>query len=304
MLLASPARAASTSPAQLQRQFDSAIRPFLQSHCLGCHGKDKPKGQLDLSGLTDMPSVRKGLARLLPVAERLESREMPPAKAKSQPSDQARAEVLAWIRAVRAQEARRSAGDPGTVLARRLSNAEYDYTIRDLTGVDIRPTREFPVDPANEAGFDNSGESLMMSPGLLKKYLDAARGVADHLVLAPKGIHFAPHPVVTDTDRDRYAVERIVQFYERQPTDLGGYFHAAWRFQHRAARGKPRATLASVASRDRSQRRLPDDGLVGAGAETRDRSARWPGSRRCSGRCRRPRPRTPPGPAARSWANS
>ncbi len=156
--------------------------------------------------------------------------------------------MLAWIHAVRAQEARRSAGDPGTVLARRLSNAEYDYTIRDLTGVDIRPTREFPVDPANEAGFDNSGESLMMSPGLLKKYLDAARGVADHLVLAPKGIHFAPHPVVTDTDRDRYAVERIVQFYERQPTDLGGYFHAAWRFQHRAALGKPRATLASVAS--------------------------------------------------------
>jgi hypothetical protein len=59
------------------------------------------------------------------------------------------------------------------VLARRLSNAEYDYTIRDLTGVDIRPTREFPVDPANQAGFDNSGESLAMSPALVKKYLDA-----------------------------------------------------------------------------------------------------------------------------------
>ena len=63
----------------------------------------------------------------------------------------------------------------GIVLARRLSNAEYDYTIRDLTGVDIRPTREFPVDPANEAGFDNSAESLAMSPALVKKYLEAAR---------------------------------------------------------------------------------------------------------------------------------
>ena len=66
-------------------------------------------------------------------------------------------------------EAERNAGDPGPVLARRLSNAEYDYTIRDLTGVDIRPTREFPVDPANEAGFDNSGESLAMSPALLQE---------------------------------------------------------------------------------------------------------------------------------------
>ncbi len=81
----------------------------------------------------------------------------------------------------------RNAGDPGPVLARRLSNAEFDYTIRDLTGVDIRPTREFPVDPANEAGFDNSGESLAMSPALLKKYLAAARLVADHVVLKPEG---------------------------------------------------------------------------------------------------------------------
>jgi hypothetical protein len=32
----------------------------------------------------------------------------------------------------------------------------------------IHPTRKFPVDPANEAGFDNSGESLTMSPALLK----------------------------------------------------------------------------------------------------------------------------------------
>ena len=52
------------------------------------------------------------------------------------------------------------------MLARRLSNAEYNYTIRDLTGVDIKPTREFSVDPANTAGFDNSGRTLMMSPAL------------------------------------------------------------------------------------------------------------------------------------------
>ena len=83
--------------------------------------------------------------------------------------------VVEWIWALLDREARRNAGDPGPVLARRLSNAELDYTIRDLTGVDIRPTKEFPVDPANEAGFDNSGESLAMSPALLKKYLAAAR---------------------------------------------------------------------------------------------------------------------------------
>src|SRR5918999_1134809 len=126
---------------------------------------------------------------------------MPPKPAKQPPAG-ARQRVIDWIHAMGTSEAKRNAGDPGPVLARRLSNAEYNYTVRDLTGVDIRPTREFPVDPANTAGFDNSGESLTMSPALLNKYLQAAREVANHLVLLPDTIDFAPHPMLVETDRD------------------------------------------------------------------------------------------------------
>ena len=54
-----------------------------------------------------------------------------------------------------------------------------------------------------------------MSPALVKKYLAAARLVADHLVLKPDGFAFAPHPAVTDTDRDKYCVRRIIDFYQR-----------------------------------------------------------------------------------------
>ncbi len=84
---------------------------------------------------------------------------------------------------MRDYESRRNPGDPGVVLARRLSNAEYDYSIRDLTGVDLKPTREFPArTPPTPPAFDNSGESLAMSPSLLDKYLEgAARDVADHM---------------------------------------------------------------------------------------------------------------------------
>src|SRR5205085_9054082 len=159
-----------------------------------------------------------------------------------------RAAVIAWIRDLRDHEAKRNAGDPGTVLARRLSNAEFDYTIRDLTGVDIRPTREFPVDPANQAGFDNSAESLAMSPALLRKYLAAARHVADHVVLKPEGFVFAPHPVVTDTDRDKYCVQRIVDFYQRHQVDYADYFLAAWKFKHREKLGTPDAELCCASS--------------------------------------------------------
>jgi Protein of unknown function (DUF1592)/Protein of unknown function (DUF1588)/Protein of unknown function (DUF1587)/Protein of unknown function (DUF1585)/Protein of unknown function (DUF1595) len=232
---------------ELARQFDGTVRPFLDTYCVGCHGPEKPKGELDLSAIIDLPSAGRALPHLEAAAERLASGEMPPEKAQRFPDARARAQVIDWIRALRRNQAGQQAGDPGTVLARRLSNAEYDYTIRDLTGVDLHPARQFPVDPANEAGFDNSGESLVMSPPLLKKYLDAARAVADHVVLTPGGLAFAPHPVVTDTDRDEYAVGRIVRFYQQQPTDLADYFEAAWRFKYRAALGQPDATMATFA---------------------------------------------------------
>ena len=125
---------------------------------------------------------------------------MPATNAKKFPTSEARRRVVEWFQALRDDEIKRNAGDPGIVLARRLSNAEYNYTIRDLTGVDIRPTREFPVDPANTAGFDNSGESLTMSPALLKKYLEAAREVANHMVLKPSGLRLRAAP---DAGRDR-----------------------------------------------------------------------------------------------------
>ena len=232
----------------LEARFTSTVRPFVEAHCLGCHGKDKPKGDLDLSAFTTLETVVKGHRQWATVAEALRAQEMPPAKAKRQPTAEARAQVVEWIEQMRKHEARRHAGDPGPVLARRLSNAEYDYTIRDLLGQDLRPTREFPVDPANEAGFDNSGESLAMSPALMKKYLEAARTISDHLVLTPTGLAFSPHPAVGETDRDKYAVLRIIDFYNRQPTDLAAYFLAAWRYQHRAALGMPQATLTEVAA--------------------------------------------------------
>ncbi len=172
---------------------------------------------------------------------------MPPSKAPRQPGGHERRAVIEWVRGVREEEARRNAGDPGRVWARRLNSSEYDNTIRDLTGVDIRPAREFPVDPANEAGFDNSGESLAMSPALLEKYLAAARRVADHIVLNPAGFAFAPHPVVTDTDRDKYCVGRIVDFYRRHQVDYADYFLASWRFQSRVSLGKPAASLRDFA---------------------------------------------------------
>ncbi len=235
----------------LERRFRSEVKPFLQSYCFSCHGKDKPQGQLDLTSFTSMASVAKDYPHWSLAMEKLSAKQMPPPAVPKQPSAKQREAVISWIRAVRLYEAQRNAGAPGPVLARRLSNAEYDYTIRDLTGVDLRPTKEFPVDPANQEGFDNSGESLTISSGLMKKYAQAAKGISDHLVLTSTGLEFATHPVLVETDRDKFCILRIVDFYRKQPTDFADYFQAAWRYQHRAALGIPNATLQMVAAQSK-----------------------------------------------------
>lgn len=242
-----PVANANATAELLERQFRETVLPFVQEHCAKCHGKEKPKGDVDLGIYPTTESVAKNHRQWAAVLEQLKDGSMPPEKAK-QPTAAARKQIIEWITAFRNHEAERNAGDPGSVLPRRLNNAEYDNTIRDLCGVDIRPTREFPVDPANEAGFDNSAESLTMSPALLKKYLKAGRFVADHLVMKPDGIAFAPHPVVTDTDRDKYCVNRIIAFYKRQRTDYADFFLAAWKYKHRVALGKPTASLTDIAT--------------------------------------------------------
>jgi mono/diheme cytochrome c family protein len=231
----------------LERQFQQTVRPFVVTYCTGCHSGPSAAAQFDLKAYTMLNMVTRDYPRWALVEHRLEAHEMPP-KAVPQPPVEARQRVIRWIQAIREEEIRRNAADPGIVLARRLSNAEYNYTIRDLTGQDLQPAREFPVDPANPAGFDNSGESLTMSPALLNKYLQAARAVADHMVLTPDGINFAPHPMRVETDREKYAIQRILDFYARQPTDYADYFQAAWKFDHRAELGELHATLEAVAA--------------------------------------------------------
>ena len=212
-----------------QDSFETMIRPFLQNNCKECHSGSNPEGKLDIESLQTRRSISDRFTTWKEIERRVSSGNMPPKDASALPSVNERHTFAEVSRKIRRDEAIRSSGDPGVVSVRRLSNAEYNNTLRDLTGIDIRPAREFPVDPANEAGFDNSSESLTMSPALLNKYLAAAREVSDHLVLTPTGIAFAPHPAGTDTDRDKYCVQRIVDFYNKQPTDVADYLFAAWK---------------------------------------------------------------------------
>src|SRR5207253_2948294 len=106
--------------------------PLLQKYCLACHSAKAKKGSLDLERFTSLEQVRQDLKPWQQLVEQLEAGEMPP-KGKPQPSADERTRIATWARGMLDAEARARAGDPGRVPLRRLSNAEYNCTIRDLT---------------------------------------------------------------------------------------------------------------------------------------------------------------------------
>lgn len=142
----------------------------------------------------------------------LDDGEMPPADSE-QPSNEQKEQLRNWVQRYIDAETRARAGDPGLVPLRRLSNAEYTYTLRDLTGVSLDPADEFPVDGAAGEGFTNTGSGQGMSPALVTKYLDAAKDVASHVVLLPDGIRFSTF--TTRRDQTDELVRRIQDFYRR-----------------------------------------------------------------------------------------
>jgi hypothetical protein len=172
-------------------EYATVVQPLIKQYCLSCHSTKLKKGDLDLERFTSVDLVRKDLKPWQAMIEMLESGEMPP-RSKPQPTADERKRLLSWVRNFLDAEARASAGDPGPAVLRRLSNAEYNYTVRDLTGVDLQPARDFPADGAAGEGFTNAAEALSMSPALLDKYLAAAKAIADHAVLLPDGFRFSP----------------------------------------------------------------------------------------------------------------
>lgn len=156
--------------------FDATVLPVLAKVCNDCHSGDTPEAGVRLDDRRVDVAKTTDRALWLKVLRQVEGGVMPP-EGSAQPSDEERKGLTAWIRDVALTPDCSQGERPGRVTLRRLNRAEYDNTVRDLFGIDVSVSADFPSDDVGY-GFDNIGDVLSMPPVLFERALEAAEKVA------------------------------------------------------------------------------------------------------------------------------
>lgn len=149
---------------------------FLERYCLDCHDTDTEKGEVNLELTAINWNSPKNLTFWQRVLEVTKDGSMPPKKQKKQPSVDERHEVIAWLDSSLLRHSK-----IGGTLARRLSNDEYQNTIRQLFNL---PKFNLPIGFPQDTelyGFNNVGAGLTLSGPLMETYASVAQKIANDI---------------------------------------------------------------------------------------------------------------------------
>lgn len=245
----------------LHEGFIRTAAPILKQFCIDCHGAEKAKADINLERLAIDPDFADNFKTWELAAEMLAKNEMPPEK-KPQPSAAQRQQLISLIRSELNRTIERSAGDPGPVVLRRLTSAEYAYTIQDLTGLDLDLEKMFDSDAVGGAGFSNVGDVQFVQDSTIERYLEAAKIVASHAIIGAGPLQFYRDP--GKTGQELSAIHRIQEIYRRHGFRTGAgegaeafglerypkSFFAAWQYRFRNEIGLANVTLPELAQRE------------------------------------------------------
>jgi hypothetical protein len=162
----------------------AAVFSFVKKNCVACHNASNSSGDVNLAAHDTAHSFDEYRETWERVVSKMRTGEMPPPPMKKPPAEEI-ASVTKYLESEFARQDRTARPDPGRVTSRRLNRVEYNNTVRDLLGVDIRPADDFPNDEA-AFGFDNISDALTLSPVLLEKYLYAAERVVRTAIFGPE----------------------------------------------------------------------------------------------------------------------
>lgn len=170
------------TPSEAESTFAKAVQPFFAKNCYACHSEELQTAGLSLATFKTAASLISDRTTMTLIREKLNAGEMPPPEM-PRPNPKDVTAVTQWLShqlsikpekgATRGEGTKSANVNAGRVTARRLNRVEYDNTVRDLLGVDLRPSDDFPQDDSGY-GFDNIADVLSLSPVLMEKYFTAA----------------------------------------------------------------------------------------------------------------------------------
>ena len=165
-----------TAPAEA-----ASARAVLNRYCVACHNARTLTAGLALDAV-DPARVADHAEVWEKVLRKLRTRTMPPAP-RPRPDAGSYDALVAYFETAldRAAEA---APDPGRPALQRLNRAEYVNAVRDLLALEVDGQALLPADESGY-GFDNIGDVLTVSPGLLDRYLLAAAKISRQAVGDP-----------------------------------------------------------------------------------------------------------------------
>lgn len=157
--------------------FAKDIRPLLERYCYKCHDEDVQKGDIRLDLAMTEDDVVKNRKMWLRTLEQLESEEMPPKK--PFPSDGELGVMKKWFDKTLHHYDWSKIKNPGYVALSRLTNEEYQNSVRDIFGVDFHKKANWVKDPEGDSGFTNDRDNLSISINSMTKYLKEAEDYVD-----------------------------------------------------------------------------------------------------------------------------
>ncbi|MCB0667401.1 MAG: DUF1592 domain-containing protein [Saprospiraceae bacterium] len=151
--------------------FHRTARKMLHKHCASCHNEVDKKGGINLEDFYFATHVISRGELFKKVTESVEEGTMPPSQAPAM-SQADRDTLIYGIEKILSKALAKR--DPGKSVMRRLSHREYQYTVKDLMGVDFETVHFFPSEGSGGGGFDNQSGGLFVSPLTMERYYNAA----------------------------------------------------------------------------------------------------------------------------------
>ena len=145
---------------------------FISKFCTDCHDNEIQEGGLNFEKLKYDLKDEASYAKWEQIFDRVVTGEMPPKKKKKQPTQ---ADLQQFENTLAPELLLAHQYVKGTVL-RRLNRQEYENTLNDLFGTNLRIADMLPEDGRSHE-FDNVGEALGMSMVQLQRYMNISESV-------------------------------------------------------------------------------------------------------------------------------